>query len=1023
MPPAPQPSPAWPSVGVVLVSRDGARWLPATLAGLAEQSVAPAHVRAVDAGSKDATPDLLREALGPEAVLAAPGSAGFPTSVRLAVEALPPTEWVWLLHDDARPAPDALERLLSAAAADPGAAVLGPKLREWPSLRRLLELGVTISGTGRRETGLERGEYDQGQHDDVREVLAVNTAGMLVRRSVWDELDGLDEQLPVFGNDLDLGWRTALAGHRTLVVPTAVVFHAEAAHRGVRRTPLTGRHTHYAERRAALWTLLANGSARSLPWRVLRLTLGTLLRVLGFLLVRAVGQALDELAALVSVLSRPGELRRARRRRRAAREARAAGGAPAVAPGDVRRLLAPWWLPYRHGLDAVSDVVAAATVQAQDVAERRRAAAAAERAAQERAAQERAAVRAGAPPRAPVPGGVVAGQGNQAGRVGPSGRSGRSGQGADEEDALLAQDGGLLARVVTDPVAVVLAVGTVLLLVGAADAFGVVDAPGLPPAPAAVGDWWALHAASTHALGTGSEVPAPGYVAVLAVLATLLAPLGLGPGAVVSLLLWLAAPVAGWGAWRLLRVVGHLEDARGAPRWLLALGAGTYALVPLTSGAWAEGRLGTVVAAALLPWLAHAALGFADPEADRRWRAAWRTALLLAVTSAASPVAWPTALLLAVVVLGAAALLAPRAVRAPATWAPPAVALLAVPVLLAPWVVPLLWTGGAEVLLLDLGRLPSPRVGALDLATGRLGGSGAPAWPGLLLACLALLGLVPRRTRVVALLCWLVALAVAALAAALSRVTLDLPGTTTGPGLGFLVVLAQGVLVTAAFTGGLALPALRARARAAAGPRALLLGAPALVALAAAVLVPLAGLGWFLAADDRLEDGADPEVPAYMAQEAALPGGPGVLVVRGDVDAGLRWTVLRGDGLTAGEDEPLVLAAEDRGLTAAVRGLVTSPSPDLVGDLAERGLGYVVLPAPVDGSVAAVLDSATGLEQASAEDRSTRAWAVVPEDGSPVVADAVDREVAWWRWVLLGLQALAVVVVAVLAGPTREGAR
>ncbi len=246
--------------------------------------------------------------------------------------------------------------------------MLGPKLREWPSLRRLLEVGVTISGTGRRETGLERAEYDQGQHDEVRTVLAVNTAGMLVRRSVLEELGGFDRQLAVFGNDIDFGWRAATAGHKTIVVPAAVVFHAEAAHRGVRRTPLTGRHTHYQERRAALYTLLANAPGRSLPWQVVRLGLGTLLRVVGFLLVRAVGQALDELAALVSLYGSPGQIRAARRERRERR--------PERGTHDVRALLAPRWVPYRHGLDAVSDLVTALTLQAQDVAERRRAAAA-----------------------------------------------------------------------------------------------------------------------------------------------------------------------------------------------------------------------------------------------------------------------------------------------------------------------------------------------------------------------------------------------------------------------------------------------------------------------------------------------------------------------------------------------------------------------------------------------------------------------------------------------------------------------
>ena len=59
-------------------------------------------------------------------------------------------------HDDANPDPGALAALLEAAAADPAAGVPQAEAAWWPSLRRLLELGVTISGTGRRETGLER---------------------------------------------------------------------------------------------------------------------------------------------------------------------------------------------------------------------------------------------------------------------------------------------------------------------------------------------------------------------------------------------------------------------------------------------------------------------------------------------------------------------------------------------------------------------------------------------------------------------------------------------------------------------------------------------------------------------------------------------------------------------------------------------------------------------------------------------------------------------------------------------------
>ena len=126
----------------------------------------------VDTGSKDGSAELLADAFGADCVVAVPPSTSFPAALRAGLAHLDElgadTEWIWVLHDDASPHPEALLALLAGAADDPGADVLGPMLREWPSLKRLLEFGVTISATGRRETGLEGGEYDQGQYSEPR---------------------------------------------------------------------------------------------------------------------------------------------------------------------------------------------------------------------------------------------------------------------------------------------------------------------------------------------------------------------------------------------------------------------------------------------------------------------------------------------------------------------------------------------------------------------------------------------------------------------------------------------------------------------------------------------------------------------------------------------------------------------------------------------------------------------------------------------------------------------------------------
>ena len=264
-------------------------------------------------------------------------------------------------------------------------------------------------------------------------------------------------------------------------------------------------------------------------------------------------------------------------------------------------------------------------------------------------------------------------------------------------------------------------------------------------------------------------------------------------------------------------MAGRLATPAGANRWLILWGATTYAVVPVVSGAWGQGSLAPVLSAALLPWLAHAALGFADPESDRRWRAAWRTGLLLALVSCGTPVAWLVAALVGVVVVLLAFTLLPGVGRDRSAWGPPLVALAVVPVLLAPWWLPALLHGAGEGLVLDGGLLPAPTPDGVDLGLGRFHELGAPWWLGIVLPALAALALVPRRTRIPVLICWVVALLAVLAAVGLGSITLDLAALSVPAGLGFLLVVVQAALVTAVVLGALGLPpphgALRAVAR------------------------------------------------------------------------------------------------------------------------------------------------------------------------------------------------------------------
>ncbi|MCZ3389944.1 MAG: glycosyltransferase family 2 protein [Actinomycetia bacterium] len=330
-------------VVAVLVAHDGESFLPRTLAALAALDPAPGAVIAVDTGSEDATASLLTQAGLVNRVMTLPADTGFAAAVHAGVEAAPASGWLWILHDDSAPEPDALAALLRNAADQPSVAVWGPKVLGWDEPRRLLEVGVSISRAGRRHTGLERGEQDQGQYDGQRDTLAVGSAGLLVRRDLWSDLGGFDRSLPFFREDVDFGWRVNLAGHRVAVASDAVVHHAEAMARGRRSRVIADPHS--TDRASALYTLLANGRGSTVLLRWLWLLLLTLVRALGNVLGKAPREAAAEMSAVGAVLMRPQRLRVARRARKRWRLVKAS---------SLQSLFPPPGQQVRHSLETLA---------------------------------------------------------------------------------------------------------------------------------------------------------------------------------------------------------------------------------------------------------------------------------------------------------------------------------------------------------------------------------------------------------------------------------------------------------------------------------------------------------------------------------------------------------------------------------------------------------------------------------------------------------------------------------------------
>jgi len=69
------------------------------------------------------------------------------------------------------------------------------------------------------------GEIDKGQYDQQVELLAAKSAGAFIRKDVFDKAGGCDDDYFIYMEETDLGWRSWLAGYKTVFCPASVVYH------------------------------------------------------------------------------------------------------------------------------------------------------------------------------------------------------------------------------------------------------------------------------------------------------------------------------------------------------------------------------------------------------------------------------------------------------------------------------------------------------------------------------------------------------------------------------------------------------------------------------------------------------------------------------------------------------------------------------------------------------------------------------------------------------------------------------
>ena len=229
-----------------------------------QTSTVGSRVWIVDNGSADGSLRRLEAAFPDATVLDAGGNRGFSggcnVGICAALEA--GSDFVLLINSDAVLAPDALEKLLGAAKANPRAGVLAPVTLSREEPDRIASAGIRFSlATGRMRHIAAGRPISLLPTARTHNVDAVSGCAMLVRREAFERAGLLDEAFFFTFEDIEFCLRVRRSGFEVLCVPEAIAYHEGG--RSIGRT--SPQRVYFAARNHLRLASMA-GNGHPIPW-------------------------------------------------------------------------------------------------------------------------------------------------------------------------------------------------------------------------------------------------------------------------------------------------------------------------------------------------------------------------------------------------------------------------------------------------------------------------------------------------------------------------------------------------------------------------------------------------------------------------------------------------------------------------------------------------------------------------------------------------------------------------------------
>lgn len=221
----------YPKVSIIVLNWNGKKDTTECLESLKKVTYPNYEILLADNGSTDGSVEYFREAYPQVKVIENRENLGYAEGNNVAIKyALKKgTDYVLLLNNDTRVAPDFLDKLVKKSESNEKIAIVGPVVYKYDEPNKTTYIGGRVNLYTGKIKYLFLGQSDIEHLNTEVEFDYISGCSLLIKRKVIDYIEMLDPRFFLYLEDVDLCLRAKKKGYKIICVPDAKIWHKVSA--------------------------------------------------------------------------------------------------------------------------------------------------------------------------------------------------------------------------------------------------------------------------------------------------------------------------------------------------------------------------------------------------------------------------------------------------------------------------------------------------------------------------------------------------------------------------------------------------------------------------------------------------------------------------------------------------------------------------------------------------------------------------------------------------------------------------